>query len=87
MGCKRAKDRYVELLTTTHQPSEVKETPHGDEATQEPSIQSPKDNEDVARLGGRECYGPNFQRVLECSRVHQNVLESSGICYNVLECS
>jgi len=80
MGRKRAKDRCVKQIATTHQPNQVEGTPPGDEATKEPSIRRLKGNEDVVGLGGGECHGPHFRRVLEYFGVFQNSLESSGIC-------
>jgi len=79
VGCKCANDRYAEQFNATHRPSQLEETPPGDEATQEPTIRRPKGNDDVARSGGEECHEPRFQRVLEYSRILHNALEPFGI--------
>jgi len=77
--CKHAKDQCVKQLNATHQANQVEETSLGDEATYESSIQRPKGNENVTRLGGGACSTSNFQRVLEHSRILQNAPEPSGI--------
>ena len=54
---------------------QVQGTSPRNKATQESSIQRPKGNEDVARLGGGECHGSSFRRVLEYSGEFQNLPE------------
>ena len=75
---RHTKDRHVEHVNATHQSNRIKGTPPGNNATHKSSIQGPKGNEDVARLGGGQCHGSSFRRTLEFS-------ESSKIFYNLME--
>jgi len=74
---RHTKDRGVEYVNATHRPNQIQGTPPGNKATQESSIQRPKGNENVARLGGGECHGSSFRRISESSRTFWNTLECS----------
>uniref|UniRef100_A0A7C9DG49 Uncharacterized protein n=1 Tax=Opuntia streptacantha TaxID=393608 RepID=A0A7C9DG49_OPUST len=77
--CKHARGQSANKNASSHS-IQVQGTSPGNKATQESSIQRPKGNENVARLGGGECHGSSFRRVLEYFGELQNLPEPSEIC-------